>query len=82
MKNVIEFIKSDDIKSLGIYTHLKCSDDEINILQYLTKQYIIGNDNLLVVDILSEFYDIKEFEHLKKHLSYKKSTRTWMDNSK
>ena len=64
MNNVIKFIKSSDIKSLDIYTHLKCSDDEVNILQYLTKQYIIGNDNLLVVDILSEFYDIKEFEHL------------------
>ena len=65
MKNVIEFIKSNDIKSLDIYTHLKCNNDEVKILQYLTKQYIIGNDNLLVVDILSEFYDIKEFEHLK-----------------
>ena len=64
MNNVIKFIESQDIEQLDIYTQLKCNLDEINILQYLTKQYIIGNDNLLVVDILAEFYDIKNLEHL------------------
>ena len=64
MKNVIQFIQSKDIATLDIYTQLKCSLDEINILQYLTKEYIIGNDNLLVVDVLTEFYDVKKFEHL------------------
>ena len=48
MKNVINFIKSEDVKSLEIYNHLKCSDEEVKILQYLTRQYIIGNDNLLI----------------------------------
>jgi SpoVK/Ycf46/Vps4 family AAA+-type ATPase len=67
MKNVINFIKSEDVKSLEIYNHLKCSDDEVKLLQYLTKQYIIGNDNLLIIDLLGEFYDLKELEHL-EHL--------------
>jgi len=64
MKNVKQFIESNDLSSLEIYTQLKCNEDEIKILQYLTKQYIIGNDNLLVVDILTEFYDIKKLEHI------------------
>ncbi|MEA2050123.1 MAG: ATP-binding protein [Campylobacterota bacterium] len=64
MNNVIKFIQCKDITTLDINTHLKCSDDEIRILQYLTKQYIIGNDNILVVDVLGEFYDIKELDHL------------------
>ncbi|MEA3383165.1 MAG: ATP-binding protein [Campylobacterota bacterium] len=64
MNNVINFIKSVDISKLEINTHLKCSEDETKILQYLTKEYIVGNDNILVVDILGEFYDIKELEHL------------------
>ncbi|MBD3841609.1 MAG: ATP-binding protein [Campylobacterales bacterium] len=64
MKNVIEFIKSQDPSSLEIYTQLKCSDEEIKILQFLSNQYIMGNDNLIVIDILSEFYDIKELEHI------------------
>jgi len=64
LKNVIEFIRSTNPQKLDIYTHLKCSNEEVNILQYLASQYIQGNDNLLVVDILSEFYDIKELEHI------------------
>ena len=64
MKNVILFIESTKIESLDIYTQLKCNIDETKILQYLTKQYIIGTDSLIVIDILSEFYDTKKFEHL------------------
>jgi len=64
MKNVILFIESNDIEALDIYTQLKCSVEEIKILQHLTKQYILGIDSLLVIDILSEFYDTKKFEHL------------------
>ena len=64
MKNVILFIESKNIESLDIYTQLKCNIDETKLLQYLTKQYIIGTDSLMVIDILSEFYDTKKFEHL------------------
>ena len=66
MKNVIDFIESDNIPSLDIYNHLKCGEEEVKILQYLTKQYILAVDNLLVIDILSEFYDLKIYEHLDK----------------
>ncbi len=68
MNNVIKFIKSENIQELEIYTQLKCSDEETKILQYLTKQYIIGVDNVLVIDVLGEFYDLKELEHL-NHLN-------------
>ena len=64
MKYVKEFIESTDISNLEIYPHLKCSDKEVKLLQYLTKQYILGNDNILVIDILGEFYDIKKLEHI------------------
>ena len=64
MKNVILFIKSKNIETLDIYTQLKCSIEEIKILQYLTKQYILGIDSLVIIDILSEFYDTKKFKHL------------------
>jgi len=64
VKYVKEFIESTDISNLEIYPHLKCSDKEVKLLQYLTKQYILGNDNILVIDILGEFYDIKKLEHI------------------
>ena len=64
VKNVKLFVESQEISKLDIYAHLKCNEDEVKVLQYLTRQYIIGNDNILVVDILSEFYDIKKLEHI------------------
>jgi len=66
MKNVINFIESNDIEKLDIYSHLKCGVEEVKILQYLTKQYILASDNMLVIDVLSEFYDLKINEHLHK----------------
>jgi len=64
LKNVKLFVESQEVQELDIYPHLKCNEEELKILQYLTKQYIIGNDNILVVDILAEFYDIKKLEHI------------------
>ena len=66
MKNVISFIESTDITKLDIYSQLKCNIEEVKVLQYLTKQYILAVDTLLVIDILSEFYDLKKYEHLDK----------------
>jgi SpoVK/Ycf46/Vps4 family AAA+-type ATPase len=66
MKNVVKFIESQNITQLDIYTQLKCNIEEVKILQHLTKQYIFAIDNLLVIDILSEFYDLKTYEHLDK----------------
>ena len=66
MNHTIEFIKAKELEKLDIFIQLKCSLDEINILQYLTKQYITGITNIVAVDILANFYDIKTFEHLDK----------------
>ncbi len=65
-KSILEFIKTDKLESLEIYLQLKCDLDEAKLLQYMTKQYIVGNDNLMVVDILAEFYDTKNYEHIDK----------------
>ena len=65
-KSIIEFIKAEDLKSLDLFVQLKCNIDEANILQYMTKQYIVGNDNQLVVDILGAFYDTKTYQHIEK----------------
>lgn len=66
MKQIIKFIKSKDLNKTELFSHLKCSNDEAQILQYITKEYIIGRDSLLVIDILAQFYDLKSFEHLEK----------------
>jgi SpoVK/Ycf46/Vps4 family AAA+-type ATPase len=66
MNHTIEFIKSDDLETLEIFSQLKCNKEEALLLQSLTKQYVNGSTNLMVVDLLAEFYNIKEFEHLEK----------------
>ena len=66
MNEIIKFIQEKDISSTELYAQLKCTLPEATILQYITKEYIIGRDSLLVIDILAEFYDIKAYEHLEK----------------
>jgi SpoVK/Ycf46/Vps4 family AAA+-type ATPase len=66
MNHTIEFIKSNDLEQLEIFSQLKCNKEEALLLQSLTKQYVNGSTSLMVVDILAEFYNIKEFEHLEK----------------
>lgn len=66
MNELIKFIKSIDLEKEDLFVQLKCNLEEGKILQHLTKEYINGRDALMVIDILSEFYDVKKYEHLKK----------------
>lgn len=66
MTEVVKFLNSENLEELDIFAQLKCSLDEAKILQYILKQYIQGIDNILVIDILGEFYDVKNYEHLDK----------------
>jgi len=68
MKNIIKFLNANEkeLQNLEIFKQFKCSLEEAKILQYITKQYVNGFSNLVVVDILSEFYDTKNFTHLEK----------------
>ena len=66
MKNLITFIQSTKVKETELFALLKCKIQEAKFLQYITKEYIQGRDSLMVLDILSQFYNIKKFEHIEK----------------
>lgn len=66
MKNVLEFIKAEQIENNEIFNQLKCTTEEANMLQFMTKEYIMGNDSIMVVDLLREFYDVGKYDHLEK----------------
>lgn len=66
MKQLIDFIKSENIEKTNFFKKLKCSKEEGIILQYLTKEYVRGRDAVIVIDVLTEFYDVKAYEHLEK----------------
>ena len=39
MKEVINFIKAQNVESTNFFAQLKCSVEEAKILQYLSKEY-------------------------------------------
>ncbi|MFX4234037.1 ATP-binding protein [Aliarcobacter butzleri] len=66
MKEVINFIKAKNIEDTTFFAQLKCSVEEAKILQFMSKEFVNGRDTLCVIDILTEFYDTKNYEHLEK----------------
>ena len=68
MKNLVNFLSQDDIEKSEIFIHLKCSVAEAEMLQYLAKEYMKGQDDVLVLELLQELYSAENYEHL-EHLS-------------
>lgn len=66
MKEVINFIKAKNIEDTTFFAQLKCSVEEAKILQFMSKEFVNGRDTICVIDILTEFYDTKNYEHLEK----------------
>ncbi|MDN5100651.1 ATP-binding protein [Aliarcobacter butzleri] len=66
MKEVINFIKAKNIEDTTFFAQLKCSVEEAKILQFMSKEFVNGRDTLCVIDILTQFYDTKNYEHLEK----------------
>ena len=68
MKNLVDFLSQKEVKKTEIYKHLKCSNTEAEMLQYLAKQYMQGQDDILVLELLQDLYSAQNYEHL-EHLS-------------
>jgi AAA+ superfamily predicted ATPase len=69
LKILVDFIQIKNIEASQIFTQLKCSVNEALLLQNLTKKYLQGQDDVLVLELLSELYpsdDYKHLEHLKE----------------
>jgi len=66
MKELIDFIKSKKVEDTNFYAQLKCTKEEAILLQFITKEYTQGRDSLVVIDVLTRFYDVEKFEHLEK----------------
>ncbi len=64
MKNVIDFIETKDVQTTVLYPQLKCSTDEAKILQYMSKRYIQGSEEIIVLEIMQDIYGEQEYEYL------------------
>ncbi len=66
MEFLKDFLRVKDVKKAKIYPHLKVNEEEARILQYLTKEYVSGEDEVNVFDILSDIYGEESFVYLDK----------------
>jgi len=69
LKILVDFLETKDIENSLVYHQLKCRKPEALILQALTKKYMQGEDDVMILDILQELYGEKKYqivEHLKE----------------
>ena len=59
MRYLIDFLESQNVQDCFIYEHLKCSHEEAELLQMMTKEYVVGSVDIAVSDILIKLFTIK-----------------------
>ena len=64
MKSVVEFLEAKDVTKSELFLHLKCSEDEAQMLQYITQKYMVGEDDVLVLDFVQDIFSEDNFAYL------------------
>jgi SpoVK/Ycf46/Vps4 family AAA+-type ATPase len=64
LKTLVDFLDAKDVTQSEIFVHLKCSEAEAKMLRYIVKKYMRGEEDVLVLDMLSELYDVQGYAHL------------------
>ncbi len=64
MNHFLEFIDTESVESSGIFPHLKCSEEEAELLQSVCRRYAAGNNESPVLDLLQERYGRKHAEYI------------------
>jgi len=66
MEYLINFLESKDVNESQIFSHLKCSVEEANILKILTYKYIEGVEDIVASVLLKEIYSSSKYEYVQK----------------
>ncbi|MBA1432520.1 MAG: ATP-binding protein [Epsilonproteobacteria bacterium] len=64
MKTLVNFLNTKDVAKSDIFIHLKTSVAEANILCYIAKKYVDGQDDVLIITLLQDLYGTDAYEHL------------------
>ncbi len=64
MKTLVNFLNTKDVEKSDIFIHLKTSVAEAKILRYIAQKYVEGQDDVLVLTLLQDLYDVQEYQHL------------------
>ena len=66
MKHLIEFIETKNVSSAAIYEHLKCTEEEALLVQYICKRYVSGVEEVSVLEVLQDNFTPEGYLYLKK----------------
>lgn len=66
MKFLIDFLESKSVEKAEVFAQLKCTSEEAEILKYIVKRYINGDEEVVVADLLIEIYSDKSYLYLTK----------------
>jgi len=64
LKTLVNFLNTEDVSKSDIFLHLKTSAAEANILRYIAKKYVEGQDDVLVITMLQDLYSADAYAHL------------------
>jgi len=64
LKHLINFIESKNIKKTKIYKHLKSTEQEAKVLQYICRRFVKGIEETVVLDILQDNFEYKGYAYL------------------
>jgi len=64
LKTLVNFLNTKDVEKSDIFIHLKTSVAEAKILRYIAQKYVEGQDDVLVLTLLQDLYDVQEYQHL------------------
>ncbi len=66
MKHLIDFIETKDVSKASIFEHLKCTEEEALLVQYLCKRYVSGLEEVSVLEMLQEHFSASGYVYLEK----------------
>jgi SpoVK/Ycf46/Vps4 family AAA+-type ATPase len=66
MKYLIEFMESDNIIKTEIFSQLKCTSVEAQVLRMMTKEYLAGSAELGVMEVLIANFGKDNFAYIKE----------------
>lgn len=66
MKHLIDFIETKDVTKASIFEHLKCTEEEALLVQYMCKRYVTGLEEVSVLEMLQENFSAEGYIYLEK----------------
>lgn len=64
LKYLINFIEEKNVTKTKIFPHLKCTQQEAKILQYVCRRFVKGIEETAVLDILQDNFEYESYDYL------------------